>query len=62
MTLNPTLLVQPVLAAGQQVGRIKGGWSFVWAAYLVTWISLSLYAASLWARRKALSDSERGNP
>jgi hypothetical protein len=34
-----------------EVGRIQGGWSFVWAAYGVTWAALSLYALSLWLRR-----------
>jgi len=34
-----------------QAGRIQGGWEFVWAAYGLTWVSLVLYAASLWARR-----------
>lgn len=34
-----------------EVGRIQGGWSFVWTAYGVTWAALTLYALSLWFRR-----------
>jgi len=34
-----------------EVGRIQGGWSFVWTAYGITWSALLLYALSLWARR-----------
>ncbi len=33
-------------------GTIVGGWEYVWAAYLITWVSLSVYAASLWLRAK----------
>ncbi|HXX29904.1 MAG TPA: hypothetical protein VEJ89_04240 [Myxococcaceae bacterium] len=39
----------PLFAAA--AGRIQGGWEFVWAAYGLTWAALTLYAASLWARR-----------
>jgi CcmD family protein len=33
---------------------IEGGWSYVWAAYLVTWLGLGIYAASLLLRRREL--------
>ena len=33
------------------MGRIHGGWSYVWASYGITWIALSLYALSLFLRR-----------
>ncbi|MBI5511118.1 MAG: hypothetical protein HY903_20340 [Deltaproteobacteria bacterium] len=37
-------------------GTIVGGWEYIWAAYLVTWGSLALYALSLvWRARKAKS-------
>jgi hypothetical protein len=32
------------------VGRIQGGWEYIWAAYAVTWAALMLYALSLWLR------------
>ena len=34
-----------------EVGRIQGGWSFVWTAYGITWSALCLYAVSLRVRR-----------
>ena len=34
-----------------EVGRIQGGWSYVWTAYGLTWTALTLYALSLWVRR-----------
>ncbi len=33
-----------------EVGRIQGGWSYVWTAYGLTWSALALYALSLWLR------------
>ena len=41
-------------------GRIQGGWEYVWAAYIIAWASLSLYALSLWLRRpgQATNDSK----
>jgi hypothetical protein len=53
------LHLSPLLA---QVGsgRIQGGWEYIWAAYLIAWASLSLYALSLWLRRhgQATNDSK----
>jgi CcmD family protein len=31
---------------------IEGGWSYVWSAYLITWLGLGLYAVSLLLRRR----------
>ena len=39
----------PLLAA--EIGRIQGGWGYVWTAYGLTWTALALYALSLWVRR-----------
>ena len=33
-------------------GVIEGGWGFVYAAYLTTWVFVLGYAASLWIRRR----------
>jgi hypothetical protein len=30
---------------------IAGGWEFIWAAYGIVWVTLGLYAASVYARR-----------
>jgi hypothetical protein len=40
----------PLIAA--EVGRIQGGWGFVWTAYGLTWGAFTLYGVSLWARRR----------
>ena len=46
------LLAQAADAASRVgVGRIVGGWDFVYAAYGVAWAGLALYALSLWVRR-----------
>ena len=35
-------------------GTISGGWEYVWAAYAITWASLTLYAVSLvWRERQS---------
>ena len=31
-------------------GVIEGGWSFVWAAYGISWAGLIGYLVSLWLR------------
>jgi hypothetical protein len=48
--MNLLLLVQ---AAAPKVGSgvVSGGWSYVWAGYGLTWITLALYALSLYLRR-----------
>ena len=35
-------------------GKITGGWEFVWAAYGLTWVALTLYGAYLWRRSRAV--------
>lgn len=39
-------------AARVGAGRIQGGWGYVWTSYAITWVSLSLYGASLWLRHR----------
>ncbi|HEX8537636.1 hypothetical protein [Cystobacter fuscus] len=42
------------------VGRIQGGWGYIWSSYAIAWGSLALYALSLWLRRpgKAVNESK----
>ena len=42
--------MNPVLLLAGEVGRIQGGWGYVWTAYGLTWSALALYALSLWLR------------
>jgi CcmD family protein len=35
-------------------GELQGGWEYVIAAYAITWIFFSGYAASLWLRLRSL--------
>lgn len=48
------------LLAQVGMGRIQGGWEYIWSAYGIAWVSLSLYALSLWMRRpgKATHDAK----
>ena len=46
------------LLAQVGAGRIQGGWEYIWAAYLIAWASLSLYALSLWLRRPGRATNE----
>ncbi len=34
------------------MGRIVGGWEYVWACYILTWMGIALYATSLFLRRR----------
>jgi hypothetical protein len=55
----PGVLAQASDAASRVgVGRIVGGWDFVYSSYGVAWAGLALYALSLWVRRprRAASD------
>lgn len=46
-------------AARPVVGRIQGGWGYVWASYGITWGVLAAYGLSLWLRRpRATSTKE----
>lgn len=40
-----------LVAESGPAGVIVGGWGYVIAAYVVTWLSLGGYAISLWLRR-----------
>jgi hypothetical protein len=56
--LLPLLLGQATAEHVEQMskvgeGRITGGWEYVWACYVIAWAGIALYAASLWARRRA---------
>ena len=46
------LLAAEVAAEAPKMGRIVGGWEYVWASYIVTWVGIVLYAASLFLRRR----------
>ena len=39
-------------------GQIVGGWEYVWAAYIISWVFLGGYAVSLWVRRPRASKDE----
>lgn len=38
-------------AARVGVGRIVGGWGYVWACYGIAYGTMAAYALSLWVRR-----------
>ncbi|MFL5354280.1 hypothetical protein [Archangium sp.] len=46
------------LLAQVGAGRIQGGWEYIWAAYVIAWTSISLYALSLWLRRPGKAANE----
>lgn len=33
-------------------GVIEGGWEYVWASYVTTWVFVVGYAGSLWIRSR----------
>jgi heme exporter protein D len=39
-------------------GTVTGGWEFVWAAYIITWVSLAAYGAWLVARDRSQANQE----
>jgi hypothetical protein len=42
-----------LLVLGQVgVGRIQGGWEYVWTSYGIAYSALALYSLSLWLRRR----------
>lgn len=42
-------------------GIVQGGWGYVTAAYLATWICFAAYTASLVVRRRA-AEAQREDP
>lgn len=38
---------------------IQGGWEFVSASYIITWVVLGVYAASLWVRFRNVQRREK---
>ena len=46
------LMLAAEVVEAPQMGRIVGGWEYVWACYIVTWTGIVLYAASLFLRRR----------
>jgi hypothetical protein len=48
-----TLLAQ----AAPPMGRIVGGWEYIWAAYGLTWVGLVAYSLSLWLRSRRTKES-----
>ena len=41
-----------IVTFAQQAGMVQGGWSYVTAAYVITWLFFVGYAASLATRRR----------
>ena len=39
-------------------GMIEGNWSYVWAAYVITWLTLGGYGLSLFLRSRAGSQED----
>jgi hypothetical protein len=39
-----------------QTGTIAGGWGYVIAAYVITWVFFLGYAFSLWLRKRLASE------
>ena len=45
-----------ILVASSTMGQLQGGWEYVIGAYVVTWVFLAGYAASLTLRRPSLDE------
>lgn len=56
LLLTLALLQAPHAEMDVGAGRIVGGWEYIWAGYALSFVSLVLYALSLWARRPRASD------
>ena len=39
-------------AEAQQMGKIVGGWEYIWTSYILTWAGILLYGGSLFLRRR----------
>lgn len=59
----PVLFAQASDAASRVgVGRIQGGWGYVWTAYGIAWGGMSLYAVSLWLRIRKQKQASKETP
>lgn len=47
-----TLLLLAQAQAPSIMGKVIGGWEYIWASYILTWAGIVLYGASLFARRR----------
>lgn len=47
-----------IVLAIETMGRIDGGWNFVWAAYGITWVFFAVYTASLLFRSASAAPSK----
>ncbi len=45
-----TLIAAELAAEAPRMGRIVGGWEYVWACYILTWTGIVLYSGSLFLR------------
>jgi hypothetical protein len=53
------MMTTTLLLAQVGVGRIQGGWEYVWTGYGLAYGALALYSLSLWLRRpKKAADSK----
>jgi hypothetical protein len=43
-------------------GRISDGWTWVLLVYGITWVTLLVYALSLWIRTRLWSTRSEGRP
>ncbi len=46
-----------LLATGDAAGLIVGGWEYIWAAYISTWVFFGGYAISLYMRTKTSEET-----
>ncbi|HLT30099.1 MAG TPA: hypothetical protein VK013_08645 [Myxococcaceae bacterium] len=62
--MNGLMLLAQVADAAERVGsgRIQGGWEFVWASYAIAYLSMALYALSLWWRRPGRAGRSEEKP
>ncbi len=60
--MTQTLLTLVMAVEPGQVGSgripLGWGWGYVWSAYGITWTGISLYALSLWMRRRSVAATE----
>jgi len=62
----PLLLAQAAQVAPEAarvgVGRIQGGWGYVWTSYGIAFGGIALYAVSLWLRIRKHQAAAKENP